>query len=69
MRSVTIVSTLRIQPGGYPRENETRQLGARVRVDISEKLRALSKRKRISMAVLTEQAIVNLLQAEGEGNG
>lgn len=50
-------------------ENETRQLGARVRVDIIEKLRELSKRKRISMAVLTEQAIVNLLQAEGEGNG
>lgn len=50
-------------------ENETRQLGARVRVDIIEKLRELSKRKRISMAVLTEQAIVNLLKAEGKDNG
>lgn len=50
-------------------ENETRQLGARVRVDIIEKLRDLSKRKRISMAVLTEQAIVNLLEAEAKSNG
>jgi len=47
-------------------ENETRQIGARVRVDIIEKLRELSKRKRISMAVLTEQAIVSLLKSEGE---
>jgi hypothetical protein len=47
-------------------EVETRQIGARVRVDIIEKLREMSKRKRISMAVLTEQAIVNLLKAEGE---
>lgn len=50
-------------------ENETRQIGARVRVDIIEKLRELSKRKRISMAVLTEQAIVNLLEDESKDNG
>lgn len=50
-------------------ENETRQLGARIRVDVIEKLRELSKRKRISMAVLTEQAILDLLKSEGKSNG
>lgn len=48
-------------------ENETRQLGARIRVDVIDRLRELSKSKRISMAVLTEQAIVKMLNDEGSG--
>lgn len=45
-------------------ENETKQIGARIRVDVIDRLRELSKRKRISMAVLTEQAIVKMLKED-----
>ena len=48
-------------------ENETRQLGARIRVDVIDRLRELSKSKRISMAVLTEQAILKMLNDEASG--
>lgn len=44
--------------------NETKQIGARIRVDVIDRLRELSKRKRISMAVLTEQAIVKMLKED-----
>ena len=46
-------------------ENDTKQLGARIRTEVLDSLRALSKKKRISMAVLTEQAIIGLLKDNG----
>jgi len=47
-------------------EIETRQLGARIRVDVIAELRTLSKKKRMSMAVLTELAIIKMLKEAKE---
>ena len=42
-------------------EIETKQLGSRIRINVFNALRALSKQERISMTALRERAIVRLL--------
>jgi hypothetical protein len=44
---------------------EMKQLGSRIRADVFEALRELSKQERISMASLTERAILRLLDEHG----
>ena len=58
-------ATLAKHIGDKTMENDTKQLGARIRTEVLDSLRALSKKKRISMAVLTEQAIIGLLEDNG----
>lgn len=45
--------------------NEMKQLGARIRVDVLDALRQLSKRDRVSMASITERALKDYLWANG----
>lgn len=46
-------------------DTEMKQLGSRIRADVFEALRELSKQERISMASLTERAILRLLEEHG----
>jgi hypothetical protein len=45
---------------------ELQQIGPRIRADVAEALREYCRKRRMSMSVVVELAIIDLLRAAGE---